>query len=53
MGLRSSPPSPSATAVSDLNVGNGIAKAVKRWNFPKPQGGAKVNANDPFVLTSG
>lgn len=42
-----------SATVSDPNVGTCIAKAVKRWKFPKPRGGAKVEVTYPFVLTPG
>lgn len=41
------------TSVTDENVGNCIAKAVKRWKFPKPDGGGSVNVKYPFVLEPG
>ena len=34
-------------------VANCIAKAVKRWLFPKPKGGGKVTVVYPFVLEPG
>jgi len=42
-----------STTLSDPNVANCVAKAVKRWKFPKPHGGAKVNVTYPFVLSPG
>lgn len=48
----------SASSVSkndldDENVGTCIAKAVKRWKFPKPTGGGTANVVYPFVLSPG
>lgn len=43
----------SSTSVDDANVGNCIAKAVKRWTFPKPDGGATVMVTYPFMLNAG
>lgn len=37
----------------DQNVGNCIAKAVKRWTFPKPTTGGTAMVNYPFVLRHG
>ena len=34
-------------------VGDCIAKAVKRWKFPKPQGGGNVIVTYPFNLSPG
>lgn len=42
-----------STTVSDLRVGFCIAKAVKRWKFPKPAGGGKVFVSYPFQLSPG
>jgi hypothetical protein len=42
----------SSTTLKDKNVGNCIAKAVKRWKFPKPDGGATVMVTYPFVLNA-
>ncbi|MEM6293254.1 MAG: AgmX/PglI C-terminal domain-containing protein [Myxococcota bacterium] len=41
------------TSLKDKNVGNCIAKAVKRWRFPKPDGGGTVMVTYPFVLNPG
>jgi hypothetical protein len=41
------------STVSDESVGNCIAKAVKRWTFPKPTGGGMVVVRYPFVLEPG
>jgi len=38
--------------VSDEKVATCIAKAVKRWTFPKPEGGGVVEVTYPFVLES-
>ncbi len=43
----------SSSTVSDKDVGNCIAKAVKRWKFPKPAGGGNVVVTYPFVLAPG
>ncbi len=42
-----------STTVKDPVVGQCMAKAVKRWKFPKPQGGADVTVSYPFVLAPG
>lgn len=42
-----------STSVKDASVGNCIASAVKRWSFPKPQGGGTVIVSYPFVLSPG
>ncbi len=39
--------------LSDDKVGKCIAKAVKRWKFPKPIGGGIVQVTYPFVLEPG
>jgi hypothetical protein len=36
--------------VGDVQVGTCIADAVKRWDFPAPEGGGSVIVNYPFVL---
>jgi tetratricopeptide (TPR) repeat protein len=36
--------------LSDRNAPQCIAKAVRRWTFPKPQGGGNVVVTYPFVL---
>ncbi len=41
------------STVKDANVSNCIAKAVKRWTFPKPTGGGSVVVTYPFVLEPG
>jgi TonB family protein len=42
------------STMKDGNVGQCVAKAVKRWKFPKPDGGGNVVVTYPFVLeTSG
>jgi outer membrane biosynthesis protein TonB len=41
------------TTLSDTTVGNCIAKAVKRWTFPKPRGGENVIVSYPFELSPG
>jgi len=41
------------STLSDENVANCIAKAVKRWTFPKPIGGGVVVVTYPFVLEPG
>ncbi len=40
-------------SLSDDKVGKCIAKAVKRWKFPKPTGGGVVTVTYPFVLSPG
>jgi TonB family protein len=42
-----------SSTVKDASVGNCIAKAVRRWKFPKPQGGGSVIVTYPFVLEAG
>ncbi len=41
------------STVDDTNVGRCIAKAVKRWKFPKPPGGGVVVVSYPFALVPG
>jgi hypothetical protein len=41
------------STVKDSNVSNCIAKAVKRWTFPKPPGGGSAVVTYPFVLEPG
>jgi TonB family protein len=41
------------TSVDDSGVGNCIAKAVKRWKFPKPDTGGSTIVTYPFVLSPG
>jgi tetratricopeptide (TPR) repeat protein len=41
------------STVEDKNVGRCIAKAAKRWKFPKPKGGGNVIVTMPFVLDPG
>jgi TonB family protein len=48
----------SASSVADNTTGNDdvaecIAKAVKRWTFPRPTGGGVVTVSYPFVLSPG
>ena len=38
------------STLSDQAVANCIAKAVKRWTFPKPRGGENVIVDYPFEL---
>jgi TonB family protein len=38
------------TSLSDPQVGRCVAKAVKRWRFPKPQGGGIVLVTYPFSM---
>jgi hypothetical protein len=40
-----------STTLADTTVGNCIAKAVKRWRFPKPRGGDTVIVSYPFDLS--
>jgi len=42
-----------SSSIKDQNVANCVAKAVKRWKFPKPQGGGNVVVTYPFVLSPG
>jgi TonB family protein len=37
----------------DAKVGECIAKAVKKWVFPKPTGGGQVSVLYPFILEPG
>ena len=41
------------STLKDQNVANCIAKAVKRWRFPRPIDGDQVLVTYPFVLTPG
>ncbi|MEM6995929.1 MAG: AgmX/PglI C-terminal domain-containing protein [Myxococcota bacterium] len=41
------------STVEDPNVGNCVAKAVKRWKFPKPTDGKAADVLYPFVLSPG
>jgi hypothetical protein len=41
------------STLKDSSVANCIAKAVKRWKFPKPRGGGNVIVTYPFNLTPG
>lgn len=41
------------SSVKDANVGRCIAKAVKRWRFPKPRFGGNAIVTYPFVLNPG
>jgi TonB family protein len=41
------------SSIKDTSVGQCIAKAVKRWSFPKPDGGGNVVVTYPFVLEAG
>jgi hypothetical protein len=41
------------STLSDEKVASCIAKAVKRWTFPKPTGGGAVVVTYPFVLEPG
>lgn len=43
----------SETTLPDSSVSACIAKAVKRWQFPKPQGGGSVTVGYPFILENG
>ena len=38
------------STLADAQVAQCIAKAVKRWTFPKPDGGGNVIVTYPFVL---
>lgn len=50
---RASKPTVEKSTLSDELVGNCIAKAVKRWKFPKPQGDGPVMVSYPFILNPG
>jgi biopolymer transport protein ExbD len=39
------------STLSDEKVGACMAKAVKRWTFPKPRGGGEVKVSYPFALS--
>jgi hypothetical protein len=41
------------STLKDAAVGNCIAQSVKRWTFPKPEGGGSVIVTYPFVLEPG
>ncbi|PRQ05384.1 AgmX/PglI C-terminal domain-containing protein [Enhygromyxa salina] len=41
------------STIKDTSVANCIAKAVKRWQFPKPRGGGNVIVTYPFNLSPG
>jgi TonB family protein len=41
------------SSLDDTTVSNCVAKAVKRWKFPKPEGGGNVVVTYPFVLAPG
>ncbi|KIG11799.1 putative signal peptide protein [Enhygromyxa salina] len=41
------------TTLSDAAVSTCIARAVKRWRFPKPDGGGTVRVTYPFLLSPG
>ena len=41
------------TTLRDPAVGNCIAQAVRRWTFPKPEGGGSVIVSYPFILENG
>jgi TonB family protein len=41
------------SSVADSEVGRCIAKAVKRWKFPKPDRGGNVIVSYPFNLSAG
>lgn len=40
------------SSLKDSSVSNCIARAVKRWKFPKPRGGGNVIVTYPFKLSS-
>ncbi|MEM7157159.1 MAG: AgmX/PglI C-terminal domain-containing protein [Myxococcota bacterium] len=42
-----------ADSMGDPQVAKCIAKAVKRWKFPKPRGGGNVIVTYPFVMSPG
>lgn len=41
------------SSLTDPKVGHCVAQAVKRWTFPKPQGGGNVVVTYPFLLAPG
>lgn len=41
------------STINDAAVSGCIAQAVRRWKFPKPQGGGSVIVTYPFVLEPG
>jgi Ca-activated chloride channel family protein len=41
------------TTMSDAAVATCISAAIKRWTFPKPEGGGSVTVAYPFVLEPG
>ncbi|HWB75549.1 MAG TPA: AgmX/PglI C-terminal domain-containing protein [Nannocystaceae bacterium] len=41
-----------SSTLKDRDVDACIVKAVKRWKFPKPDGGGAVDVTYPFVLSS-
>ena len=41
------------STLKDSKVANCVAKAVKRWKFPKPRGGGNVIVTYPFNLSPG
>jgi hypothetical protein len=41
------------STLADAEVGNCIAKAMRDWKFPKPEGGGNVVVTYPFVLQPG
>jgi TonB family protein len=40
------------SSVRDANLGRCVARAVRRWTFPKPQGGGLVTVTYPFIFDS-
>ena len=42
-----------STTLKNPVVGQCMAKAVKRWKFPKPRGGEDVTVSYPFALSPG
>jgi hypothetical protein len=40
-----------STTLPDTDVAECVAKAFKRWKFPKPRGGGEVDVSYPFVLS--
>jgi TonB family protein len=38
------------STLNNSAVGSCIARAVRRWRFPKPKGGGAVDVSYPFVL---
>lgn len=44
---------PAESSIEDGDLTKCMAEAIKRWKFPKPEGGAAVTVSYPFVLEPG